>query len=292
MTIPVLLLPLLVAITLAIAVTTVHRRLPPVLAARAVTVTLVAIATAAVPTVWILALGYLAHDPLLGKGLRWCAETFGVHQRVPAWVGIPALAIGLAGSIRAGKVLRTHRRLRLDLPGSIEIADHEQAFAVTLPGRGGRVVLSTALVELLDEQGQAVVVAHESAHALHRHDRYLLIAQVASATVPLLRPLTSRLQFSLERWADEAAVADCGDRQLVARTLAAVALHRFAPAGTALSFTGLGVPARVAALLAAPPRPPRWSVQVGLWLAIGFTGAFAAYQLHHLAGLISSLCPD
>lgn len=291
MTVPVLLLPLLIAVLLSIVVTTSHRRLPPVVAAKAVTVTLVVVAVAAVPTLWILTLGYLAHMPLFGRGLQWCAESFGVHDRVSTWIGIPAIALAATGTIRAAQVLRTHRRLRHDQPGPVEIATHQHPFAVTLPGRGGRVLMSTGLLALLQPDEQSIVLAHEHAHAHHRHDRYLLVAQFASATVPLLRPLTSRLQFSLERWADEAAVTACGDRRFVARTLAKVALHSVNPVGS-LSFSGLGVPARVAALLAPPSKPLRYPSHAALWLAIGLTGVFAAFQLHHLASLITSLCPD
>jgi hypothetical protein len=73
--------------------------------------------------------------------------------------------------------------------------------------------------------------------------------------------------------------------------LGKVALHGLAPLG-ALSFAGLGVPARVAALLSPPAAHPRLSVEVGLWLAIGITGVLAAFQIHHLAGLITARCPD
>ena len=290
MTFPTLLLPLVVALVLAGAVTTIHRRLPPMLAARAVTVTVGVVAAAAVPTMWILSLGYLAHVPWLGRGFAWCAEAFGVHERIPMWVGLPAMGGVALGAIRVAKVIRTYRQLRHDRPGSVEIAVHENAFAFTLPGRGGRVVLSSGLVELLDDQEQAVVLAHEHAHARHRHDRYLLIAQCAAATVPFLRSLTSRLQFSLERWADESAVAECGDRGLVARTLGKVALHT--PQTTAaMAFSGLGVPGRVAALLASPARQPRMPGQVILWTAIATTAVLAGLQIHHLATLIASLCP-
>ncbi len=291
MTFPTFLLPLLVSTVLAAAVTTIHRRLPPVLAARAVTVTLGVVAAAAVPTMWTLSLGYLAHVPWLGSSFAWCAKTFGVHEQIPPWVGLPAVAIVAFGAIRAMRVIRTFRRLRLDRPGSVEVAAHTNAFAFTLPGRGGRVVWSSGLVELLDEQEQAVVLAHEHAHARHRHDRYLLVAQCAAATVPFLRSLTSRLQFSLERWADESAVAECGDRGLVARTLGKVALH--SPERTvAMGFSGLGVPARVAALLGPPARQPRMSAQVILWIAIAATAGLAVLQIHHLAWVIVSLCPD
>ena len=152
-------------------------------------------------------------------------------------------------------------------------------------------MLSSGLIELLDDDEQAVVLAHEQAHARHRHDRYLLVAQLAAAAVPALRPLTSRVQFSIERWADEAAAAECGDRDFVARTLGKVALYDASPAGM-LSFAGLGVSARVGALLAEPAPAPRNATMLGLWLAIGFTGVLALFQLHHLLSLVTALCPD
>lgn len=287
---PSLVLPLIVAIGLAILVTATHRRLPPVVAARAATITLAIVAAAAVPTVWIVSFGFVAHLSVLGGWLEWCAEAIGVNDPVPFWVGVPALMVSVAGVVRARAVLRSYRRLRHDHPGAVEIADHAQPFAFTLPGRGGHVVLSSGLVEMLDEAEQGVVLAHERAHASHRHDRYLLGAQLAAAVMPILRPLAGRLQFSLERWADEIAVAHSGDRALVARTLGRVALRSVTPAGAA-SFAGLGVPARVAALLAPPMMPLRSSDHVALWGAIAMTGVLASFQLHHLARLVTALCP-
>jgi len=287
---PTIVQPLGAALALAVVVTTAHRRLSPITAARAVTTTLAIVAMAAAPTMWILAIGYIAHVPLLGGRLDWCAETLGVHDPIPSWVGLPALFLAVAGVVRARAVFSNYRRLCRDHGGAVEVADHARPFAFTLPGRGGHVVLSSGLVEILDEAEQAVVLAHEHTHARHRHDRYLLTAQLAAAVVPPLRPLASRLQFSLERWADETAVAHCGNRGFVARTLGKVALSAYAPTG-AMGFTGLGVPARVAALLAPPVTPPRASVQAALWGAIIVTAALAAFQLHHLARLITALCP-
>ena len=285
-----LVLPLIVAVGLAIVVTTAHRRLPPVVAARAVTITLAVVAMAAVPTVWIVAFGFVIHLRVLGGRLDWCAEAVGVNGPVPFWVGVPAVMVSVAGVVRVRTVLRSYRQLRHDRPGAVEIADHDQPFAFTLPGRGGHVVLSSGLIDMLDEAEQGVVLAHEQAHASHRHDRYLLTTQLAAALVPILRPLAGRLQFSLERWADEMAVTHCGDRAFVGRTLGKVALGSVAPAG-ALGFAGLGVPARVAALLGPPTMPLRSSAQVALWGAIAMTGVLAAFQLHHLARLITALCP-
>lgn len=287
---PSVVLPLTIAIGLAILVTTAHRLLPPVVAARVVTITLAVVGVAALPTLWIFSLGYVARLPLLGGRLEWCATAFGVHDPISSWLGVPAVALSIAGLVRARAVANSYRQLRHHHPGNVEIADHVQPFAFTLPGRGGRVVVSSALVDMLDDDEQGVVLAHERAHAQHRHDRYLLTAQLAAAFIPPLRPLSGRLQFSLERWADESAVTHCGDRGFVARTLAKVALSSIRPAG-ALGFSGLGVPARVAALMSPPMNPLRRSTYAMLWAAIVITSGLAAFQIHHMARFITALCP-
>lgn len=286
---PLLVLPLIIAVLVALLLTTTHRRLPPVAATWVVTVTLAVVAAAAVPTLWIVSLGYLAHLPVVGGNLQWCAEAFGVHEPIPVWIGVPAMLLTILGIGRVCVLLGNYRTLRRTYPGTVEIAEHAQPFAFTLPGRGGHVVLSSGLVDLLDEDERGVVLAHESAHARNRHDRYLLVAQFAAALVPFLRPLATRVQFSLERFADEMAVVHCGDRGFVARTLGKVALHGATPS-TAMSFAGLGVPARVAALLSPPTTPLRKSTNVALWGTIVATAALAAFQIHHLAQLIAALC--
>ncbi len=284
-------LPLFVALLLAFIVTTIHRFLPPVLSARVVAASELVVVVAAVPTVLMVGLVYLAHLPALGKGFEWCAKALGFHQQVPIWLGLPAIALTMLAGFRVRRVIRSFRELRFDGVGTVEVVDGDEPFAVTLPGRGGQIVLSRGLIDMLDDREQQVVVAHERTHARCRHDRYLLLAQTCSATLPLLRPLSSRLQFSLERWADESAVAVCGDRHLVARTLAKVALRSSPQPTAAMGFLGLGVTARVAALLAPPPAAPQRSLVTAVWLSIGVTGLLGLIQIHHLTGLISALCP-
>ncbi len=287
---PIALAPLAVAVVLVLVVTTVHRRLPPVRAARMLAATLAVTVAAAAPTLWLVSLGFLAHTPLIGGGLRWCASVFEPHQRVPTALGLPVVAISAVGLIRSWRVVRTHRRLRHDDPGAVTVLPAAEVFAYALPGAGGRIVVSRALVELLDDEEQAIVVAHERAHTDNRHDRYLLLGQLADAFLPPLRPLTRRLRFSLERWADDAAASSCGDRAQVARTLAKVAL-RGAGATPALGFVGLGVGARVEVLLSDPLPAPRRALLVSLWVSIIAAAALAVVQLHDLTGLIAALCP-
>lgn len=286
---PALVAPLGGALLFAMLSTTPHRRLPPRLASRIIAASLGLVLVAAVPTLWLVSFGYITHLPVLGGRLEWCAEVLGLREPVPHALGILGLAMTMIGTVRARRVVRVYRRLRVGEHGAVEIADHDRPFAFTMPGPSGRIVLSTGLVDLLDAKERAVVLAHERAHALLRHDRYLVTAELAEAVVPAVRPLSRRLQFTLERWADEIAVGECGDRGLVARTLGKVALRNLNPAPT-LSFAGLGVPARVAALLA-PPAVAPGAPMVGLvWSTTGVIGVLAAYQLHHLTLLIAALC--
>lgn len=284
-------LPLLAALSLAGALTAVHRRLAPERSARVLTASVVLILAAAIPTVLILGMSFLTHLPLVGNSLQWCSELVGVHDDVPAWLGLPAIAVIVAGTIRGARVYVMHQRLVEHLSTEPELTPHEQPFAVTLPGRGGHIIVSTGLVDLLDQRELDVVMAHELTHARHRHDRYLLVAKLATATMPPLRPLATRIEFSLERWADEAAAAACGSRELVAHTLAKVAIGSPTPQ-PALGFTGLGVTARMEALLTQTTVSSGLPSRMGLCIAMAATATMAAFQLHHLAALAVALCPN
>jgi hypothetical protein len=281
--------PLLVSIAVAGVATSAHRRLPPRLAARFVAIALVIVVIAALPTLFVVALAFLAHVPVIGVGFQWCAKVIGLHQAVPAWLGIPALILTATGAVRVVKLLRQHRRLRVDHATAVHVAHSHKPYAVTLPGRAGQIVISTALVELLDPDERDVVIAHEQAHARYRHDRYLLTAELAAAALPPLRALARRVNFSIERWADEAAARVCGDRELVAVTLGKVALH--ASPATVAGFAGLGVAARMGALLEPPVPTPRRPHLVALWTSLAITAAFSAYQLHHIERIVAALCP-
>ncbi len=281
--------PLAVTLGVAALATSAHRRLPPKLAARFVTMALVLVVAAALPTAVVVAVAYLAHVPLIGAGFQWCAQAIGVHSAIPAWIGIPVLGLLAAGAVRTARLIRDHRTLRTHDAHPIHIADSHKPYAVTLPGRAGQIVISTAMVDMLDDDEQRIVVAHEEAHARYRHDRYLLTAEFAAAILPPLRALARRVSFSIERWADEAAAAACGDRRMVAMTLGKVAMH--STPRTVAGFSGLGVAARMGALLQPPIAPPHRSHLVLLWSSLAVTAAFSVYQLHHLEQLVAALCP-
>ena len=281
--------PLLVTLVVAAAATSAHRRLPPRIAARFAIVGLVVVALAALPTALVVAFGFLAHMPVFGVGFEWCARAIGVHGSVPPWIGLPVLGLLGTGAVRTVRLVRDHRQLRLHAPHPVQIAESAKPYAVTLPGRAGQIVISTAMIDLLDDDERGIVLAHEAAHARYRHDRYLLIAELAAAAVPPLRALARRVNYSIERWADEAAAAACGDRKLVAITLGKVALQT--QPSTVAGFAGLGVAARMTALLAPPvPLPGRHHI-VTLWAALAVAAGFSLYQLHHVERLLTALCP-
>ncbi len=202
------------------------------------------------------------------------------------------MALSGFGLARVTQVMISYRRMRDVRRQPVEVTREDTPVAYTRPGPAGRIVVSTGLISMLTVRELDVVLAHERAHGAHRHDRMVFIARVSQAAVPVLRPLTDRLLFTLERWADEeAALAAGGDRQFVARTIAKVALQASAP-DPALAIAGTGVPARVDALLRPPPLDRSRPLFASIWLAIAVTAVMASYQLHHLAAFVTALCSN
>jgi Zn-dependent protease with chaperone function len=289
---PAVVLPLVVALAVSLVTTALHRRIRPDVSARLLTGAIVGTAVAVVPTMVVLAVGFLAHLSVLDGGLDWCRTVIGFHADVNPWVGGVATAVLIVGVVRLVRVLRAWRRHRCCDPGDPQVVESNELFAYSLPGPGRRVALSAGLVRSLDGDELAVVMAHERGHAEHRHDRHLLLADLAAALVPAVVPLRRRLRFVLERWADESAViAVGGDREFVAFTLARVALAQADMPNGVAAFNGLGVAARVEALL-----QPRQLSHEGWWsstMGVGVTVVMiaAAVQAHHLLGLLVTLCP-
>lgn len=148
--------------------------------------------------------------------------------------------------------------------GDLAVVPSPDPYAYALPGgrgRGGRVVVSTAMLECLGARERRALVAHERAHLSGRHHRYLLVTQLAARANPFLLPLRTAVAYSTERWADEEAAHAVGSRRAVATAVGTAALVSHRPPGPAVlpAFAAAGpVPRRVAALL--DPEPP-----AGLW---------------------------
>ncbi|MGX2997127.1 M56 family metallopeptidase [Streptomyces sp. JNUCC 64] len=145
-------------------------------------------------------------------------------------------------------------------------------------GAGGRIVVTTGVLDGLTGPERRALFAHERAHLVRRHHRHLLVVRLAALANPALRPLRSAVLYTSERWADEEAATAVGSRRVVARAIGKAALAaRGAPAPVfpgapgfsgAPGFAGPGpVPRRVAALLGPTPVARSWpplSTTVGL----------------------------
>ncbi|RFU40236.1 M56 family peptidase [Actinomadura logoneensis] len=284
-------LPVAATLPLAFALGRLRVPLHPAWTARILVTVAATATTSAVGTVLFVAVNYGA---TLAPGTadrlpEWML--FGDDQPVPAELGVPALLLFACACVAIAFVLvrsaRATRRARRLARGVLDV---DEPLAVAVPGRrDGGVLVSRGLLRLLDGPELAVVFRHEESHLRHAHHRYLLIGALTAAVLPPLRPLDARLRLALERWADEDTAAATGDRALVARTIAKVALAA-APAGGPdglPSFAQAQTVERVRALLTAPPRSNSVTGPVAL-LSSGLTTgplAAAALQLDQALGL-------
>lgn len=267
----------------------VHRRLRPRLSAAVLGANVLWVSIVAVLGSWFMALRYLTHISWLADQLRWCSKMIGQHDQVPWWLGLPSMIFAVVGAVRIKRFAAVQRQIRSSSLTGTSIVASDEVFAYVLPGRNAATIISAGLLSRLSVTERCVVLAHEKAHADFRHDRYLTLARAAEALVPLIRPLTKRLEFSLERWADDsAATALSGDRRLVAQTIAKVALLTTGTQSHGLAFVGLGEVARTRYLLD-PSKPSRNLSGIAIMSSVLGLG-FALYQLHHFEGLLSTLC--
>jgi Peptidase family M48 len=177
-----------------------------------------------------------------------------------------AVLVGMAAVVwrRAGALYAAYRQARrYRCAGTVVVVSDPSPDAFTLPGRPGRIVVSTGMLAALTGAERRVLLAHERTHLRHRHHLFLAATRLATAASPLLWPLDTAVAYAVERWADETAARAVGDRRVAAGAVGKAALVR-ARAGRpgAAGTLGIGgalpggagpVPRRVAALLAGPP---------------------------------------
>jgi beta-lactamase regulating signal transducer with metallopeptidase domain len=194
-----------------------------------------------------------------------------------------------------------------------------------VPGWPCRIVITQGMLAALSSGERDVLLAHERSHAQGSHYLFTSVARLAAAANPLLRPVAAQAGYTVERWADERAAIQAGDRTLAARAIAHAALATSAaPPGRDAAMTALGlitqegerragrhrgdrpsvdrlsgnrprvdlhsagqVPRRVAALLAPPPRL-RLLLLAAAIVLVAISGAAAleaARNLHQLIEL-------
>ncbi len=253
--------PLLVALAFAaVGPRLALRALPPVVGVWTLTA---GAALIAVGSCWSLALlAATLIDEVLPDGHR----TIGVVDEPTMLNDVIAAAAAcwlIVGIVRLVLDQRASRAMHRELTALcancpsdlVVLADSApQAFAV--PVGDGRVVVSTGMLSALSAPQRRVLLAHERAHLRARHHWHTEVVRAAIALNPLLRGVGPASAYLCERWADEVAAAEVGDRRLAATSLARAAL---AAAGTdcppaTLGYHSVGVSGRVAALQAPPVR--------------------------------------
>ncbi|MGV9995069.1 M56 family metallopeptidase [Streptomyces sp. NPDC003374] len=210
------------------------------------------------------------------------------YDEIAGKVAIPALCavVVACGRLlwRHGRVRRHAHRALAGLPGTeVAVLPEAAPYAYALPGgRRGRVVVTTALLECLEPAQRRALFAHERAHLVARHHRFLLAVQLAARANPFLRPLRTAVSYTTERWADEEAAQVVGSRRAVARAIGRAALvSRGTPITTLAGFAAPGpVPRRVAALLGPAPAVRSWppvftAVGAAAWTAAAGTAVSA-----------------
>jgi Zn-dependent protease with chaperone function len=317
-------LPLALTLIAALAARPLADRLPPVTATWLLAGSALVLAATSGAVLGLLALTALIRIPLIASG-HWSLRV--VSQQDPASLPVAIvagclLAVALTASVRAlwrrSRAIRASHQQARSLPGrgKIVITDDEAADAYTLAGMPCRIVVTTGMLRALDGPEQRVLLAHERAHAAWHHYLFTTSARLAAAANPLLRPVSSAVSYTVERWADERAARLTGDRRVAAAAIARAAIAASAPspaasvpsalppAGSAvapppptevalgaigipgqLGPPGAGpVPRRVAALLRPAPRTSRVLVCLAILLVLvaGASALDAARDLHAL----------
>lgn len=200
-------------------------------------------------------------DPALAALSRLSAGRLHADSPIPPDAAILAggLLVGAAASlvVCGWRTVAGHRLVRAAVGrpngDDVLVLDDERIEAFVTPGRRGRVVVTTALLRALDPAEREALLVHELAHRRHAHAWWALAIRLTVAVNPLLRGVRRAVEHAMERWADEDAATQTGDRRLVARTVARVSLLKkhgsSATIGILLDAGGGDVPARVRALL-------------------------------------------
>ncbi|SDL81142.1 M56 family metallopeptidase [Streptomyces wuyuanensis] len=212
------------------------------------------------------------------------------YDEVVGKAAIPALvAVAVAAVHTAWRQRRVRRRAERALeglpPSPVAVLPDDAPYAYALPGRSGaargRIVVSTGMLARLDSRERRALFAHERAHLTARHHRHLLAARLAARANPFLRPLQTAVAYCAERWADEEAAGEIGNRRVMARAVGKAAMvSRGAPFPVQAGFATGPVPRRVAALLGPVPPARTWppaftAAGVALWTAAAGTAVSA-----------------
>ena len=184
---------------------------------------------------------------------------------IALWIGYclaATYAAAFVGSRAHASVLRLcgqpHSRL-----GAVVI-QHDQAACYCLPGRNGRIVVTSKAVQLLTADQLAAVLAHERAHQRGRHHVLLGLTDALRRAIPrarLIRYTGQEVRRLVELIADDTAAREHG-RGTVAGALAVIGTGHV-PGGTLAAGAGEGALARITRMARPAPRLKRRPAALG-----------------------------
>jgi hypothetical protein len=271
-------LPLVLPLLAVPLVRWLAARLHPAVSTWFLVLSVILLGTSAMVALALLMFAALSVVSLFARLGHWSPAVVRHHHvvhllaDVPASVFVVVLSAAAVGAgVRRWRAIRAaHTAAALDPAGSeLMVVEDDRPLAHALPGRPGRIVVSTSMLATLGPAERRALLAHERAHLAWRHHRFVAIVDVLAAANPILRPLVPVIRYTTERWADEIAARQVGDRAVVARAVGIAALagnaepdpfepeigsrRRRPGSGSALAGGG-PIPRRVAALLGDPPR--------------------------------------
>ena len=126
------------------------------------------------------------------------------------------------------------------------VIPHREQYAFCFPGRRGRVIVTSALLEGLTRSQLRAVLAHERAHVRQRHHLALMAPKVLRTTFGMFLPLFKMAEGEVARLvelsADDAAKREVGAQALVG---ALQQMSRMPARSTVLSATAVAVEERL-----------------------------------------------
>ena len=244
-------LPLVVPVLAALAARPLADRLPPAAATWLLAASALVLALASSAVLGMLTLSALVRIPVIDAVAHLSGPVIRSSDAVSVPVAIVAgglLVMAAVAACRAvwrrGRAIAAAHRHASSLPGvsQVVVTEDTAADAYTLPGWPCRIVITQGMLRALSAGERGVLLAHERSHARGSHYLFTSVARLAAAANPLLRPVAAQTGYTVERWADERAATQAGDRTLAARAIARAALATSAaPPGRDAAMTALGL---------------------------------------------------
>jgi Zn-dependent protease with chaperone function len=296
-------LPLLCAGLFAVSAPSLSHKLPPAAATWLLSIGSLLAAVGSTVALTVVGLTFVAQNRQLAQSGHWSEQT--LRHAGTIWTPVAVLAVvavmvlaartALAGWRRVAALRQAHQ-LAAALPaagGELVVLDLSDRQALAVPGRPGRIVLSTGLLRALDAGQRRAVLAHERSHLRHHHHLHQSITRISAAANPLLHRLPAAVGLACERWADEDAAQTCR-RNTVADALTRAAADQtrssFLAGGTVLAAAETEVAVRIGALRrpSQPPSPWHLAVLFSLLAATALATFAAAHDTEHLFELAQS----